>query len=69
MREVVEALEGSLNPIDCLDGSSPCSRAGGCAQRPLWEEVREATIAVLERATLADLVERERPAVGGRYYI
>ena len=69
MREVVEALEGSLSPIDCLDAASPCSRSGGCAQRALWEEVREATIAVLERTTLADLVARERPVVGGRYYI
>ncbi len=69
MREVVEALEGSLSPIDCLDASSACSRAGGCAQRALWEEVRDATVAVLDRWTLADLVERERPVVGGRYYI
>src|ERR1700680_4638252 len=28
MREVLGALEGSLNPIDCLDESSACSRGG-----------------------------------------
>src|SRR5438876_10466165 len=43
LREVVEALEGSLNPIDCLDESSACTRGGGCSQRGLWEEIREAT--------------------------
>ena len=69
MREILEALEGSLSPIDCLDDSSPCTRMGGCAQRPLWEEVRQATIAILERSTLADLAARQQPAVGGRYYI
>jgi Rrf2 family protein len=69
MREVVEALEGSLNPIDCLDAASVCSRAGGCAQRALWDDVREATIAALDRWTLAGLVARERPVAGGRYYI
>jgi Rrf2 family transcriptional regulator, cysteine metabolism repressor len=69
MREVLEALEGSLNPIDCLDDASACSRMGGCAQRPLWEEVREATMAILEKTTLAELAARQLPAVGGRYYI
>jgi Rrf2 family protein len=69
LREVVEALEGSLSPIDCLDKSSQCSQGGGCAQRVLWEEIREATIAILERTTIADLAARERPAVGGRYSI
>jgi Rrf2 family protein len=69
LREIVEALEGSLNPIECLEESSACSRGGGCAQRGVWEEVRDATISVLERTTIADLAARERPAVGGRYYI
>jgi len=69
LREVVEALEGSLAPIDCLDETSPCSRAGGCAQRVLWEEIRDATVVILERTTIAELAARERPVVGGRYSI
>ena len=69
LREVIEALEGSLAPIDCLDERSACSQAGGCAQRSVWEEVRQATVAILERTTIADLEERDRPAVGGRYVI
>lgn len=69
LREVIEALEGSLAPIDCLDESSACSRSGGCAQRSVWEEVRQATVQILERTSIADLAARERPAVGGRYYI
>lgn len=69
LREVIEALEGSLAPIDCLDPSSACSRTGGCAQRAVWEEVMAATTAILDRTTIADLAERARPTVGGRYYI
>jgi Rrf2 family transcriptional regulator, cysteine metabolism repressor len=69
LREIVEALEGSLNPIECLEDSSACSRGGGCAQRGVWEEIREATVNVLERTTIADLAARERPVAGGRYYI
>jgi len=69
VREVIEALEGSLSPIDCLEDGSTCTRAGGCAQRSLWQEVRDATVAILERTTVAELAARERPAVGGRYFI
>ncbi|HTE85773.1 MAG TPA: Rrf2 family transcriptional regulator [Dehalococcoidia bacterium] len=69
LREVIEALEGSLNPIDCLEDSSACTRGGGCAQRGVWEEIRQATTAILDRTTVADLAARERPVAGGRYYI
>src|SRR6185295_12423575 len=40
--EVVTSLEGSLDPIACLEEGSRCSEAGGCAQRSMWEEVRDA---------------------------
>ncbi|MGI8553906.1 MAG: RrF2 family transcriptional regulator [Dehalococcoidia bacterium] len=69
LRAAIEALEGSLSPIDCLDANSACSKSGGCAQRAIWEEVRDATQAILERTTIAELATRERPAIGGRYYI
>jgi Rrf2 family protein len=69
LREVIEALEGSLAPIDCLEGRSTCSQTGGCAQRMVWEEIRQATVAILERTTIAELAERDHPTVGGRYMI
>lgn len=69
--EVIEALEGSIMPIDCLDEASTCSRSGGCAQREMWQAVREAVLSVLERTTIGELAERDRLAHtgGGRYVI
>ncbi len=69
--EVIEALEGSIMIVDCLDEGSACSKNGGCAQRPMWAEVREAIVNVLSNTTIADLAERERAAqaVGARYAI
>jgi Rrf2 family protein len=67
--EVVEALEGSLLPIDCLDDSSACSKAGGCAQREMWQAVREGILEVLENTTIADLAAKDRAvAAGGTRY-
>ena len=69
--EVIEALEGSIMPIDCLDEASNCTRAGGCAQREMWQAVRTAILDVLDNTTIADLAERERAAQSGgtRYVI
>ena len=67
--EVMEALEGSLAPIGCLDENSDCSRSGGCAQRCVWEEVYRATREILQRTSIAELAAKERRPVGGRYYI
>ena len=69
--EVIVALEGAILPIDCLDDASACSRGGGCAQRDMWQAVREAILGVLDNTTIADLAEKDRAvsAGGARYVI
>ena len=69
LSEVIEALEGSLSPIACLEGAD-CTKPGVCAQRDVWAEVRRATYDILERVTIDDLAVKERlHAVGPRYVI
>ncbi len=69
--EVIVALEGSILPIDCLDEASLCSKSGGCAQRDMWQSVREAILNVLDNTTIGELAERDRvvQAGGTRYVI
>lgn len=69
--EVIVALEGSILPIDCLDPSSDCSKGGGCAQRDMWQAVKDGILAVLDNTTIADLAEKDRAvsAGGARYVI
>jgi Rrf2 family transcriptional regulator, cysteine metabolism repressor len=70
MAEVVEALEGSIAPIECIsqgpDGAIVCSResehagsgrAGSniCPTKLLWTRVRLSIVRTLEDTTLADL--------------
>ena len=71
LSEVIEALEGSLAPIACVDDPESCTKSGGCVQRDVWEQVRDATRAILENVTIGDLAEKEREfnRNGGRYYI
>jgi len=64
MAEVVEALEGSIAPIECIseasDGSIVCSRESSanhtCPTKLLWTRVRFSIISTLRETTLADLV-------------
>jgi Rrf2 family cysteine metabolism transcriptional repressor len=64
MAEVVEALEGSIAPIECIsegsDGSIVCSRethpGHACPTKQLWTRVRFSIVRTLQEMTLADLV-------------
>jgi Rrf2 family transcriptional regulator, cysteine metabolism repressor len=64
MAEVVEALEGSIAPIECIsqgpDGSIVCSRESDpnhvCPTKLLWTRVRGSIVRTLQDTTLADLL-------------
>lgn len=71
MAEVVEALEGTIAPIECIsqgpDGTVVCSRESDpthvCPTKLLWTRVRLAIVSTLMQTTLADLL---LPASGDR---
>ena len=70
MAEVVEALEGSIAPIECIsqaaDGGLVCSRETDadhvCPTKLLWTRVQGAIVGTLRDTRLSDLVQ-DRPAV------
>jgi Rrf2 family protein len=75
MAEVVEALEGSIAPIECIsegaDGHLVCVRetaaAGAasvsvCPTKLLWTRVRGSIVRTLEDTRLSDLVADRKPA-------
>jgi Rrf2 family transcriptional regulator, cysteine metabolism repressor len=60
LEHVVRLFQGPLAPISCATRKNPepCPMTIGCSMREVWEEVRDATIAILERTTFAQLAER-----------
>ena len=54
--EVVEALEGSLAVVGCLETDNVCARYEGCSTRAVWKNVNDAIASVLSGTTLADLI-------------
>ena len=59
LREVFEALEGSLAPADCVDDPARCPSADTCPTRDTWVEIQQSFLRVLERTTIQQLVERK----------
>jgi len=62
LEKIVRLFQGPLAPISCATRSEPepCPMEVGCGMRDTWSEVRDATIAILERTTFADLAARAR---------
>ena len=60
LERVVRLFQGQLAPIGCATRHEPepCPMTIECSMRAVWQDVRDATIAVLERTTFADLAAR-----------
>jgi len=60
LSEVLQILEGSIAPTQCLNNPEICERSAFCVTRDVWDELKKAMDGVLESTTLQDLVERHR---------
>ena len=59
LSEVIQLLEGSITPVECVGNPESCPRSDHCATRDVWSEMKKAMDVVLESTTLQDLVERQ----------
>lgn len=60
LREIVEALEGPLSLVECVEKKELCERSGSCVARELWCKVRDEILKILEGITLEELIEKEK---------
>jgi Rrf2 family cysteine metabolism transcriptional repressor len=60
LSEIVQLLEGSIVPVECVSNPGVCSRSELCATRDIWTKLKRAMNEVLESTTLQDLVEQQK---------
>ncbi len=60
LSEVIQLLEGSIAPVECVNDANYCPRSSFCVTRDVWGELKKAMDGVLESITLQDLVERQK---------
>lgn len=71
VNQIVEALEGPLELVECVNNKNFCHRVNSCVARDIWHEVSKSMEGVLKATTLEDLVTRDRnkKRVSKMYYI
>ena len=72
--EIIQALEGSLTPLECVDDPKICYRSGFCVTINLWSKLKKAMEDVLQKVSLEDLAKEQREKIEQReeanmYYI
>ena len=69
LRDIVETLQGPVEILDCLGGSSPCDRARACVSRSVWGDVNTAFANALAAMTLEKVIARaQEHATAGQDY-
>lgn len=71
VKQIVEALEGSLALVECLHNKTFCRKVNSCVTRDIWNDLNKAMEAVLKTTTLEDLVmrDKEKKKTSEMYYI
>ena len=60
LNEVVQLLEGSTAPVECINHPEEYPRSDYCVTHDIWIEVQKAIDGVLESTSLQNLVERQK---------
>jgi Rrf2 family protein len=58
MREIIEALEGPIALNRCLLRKGECEVEKNCPLHPVWEEMQQRFLEMLESTTMEDLANR-----------
>lgn len=72
LSDIIQLLEGSVAPAECVDNPGICSRSEFCVTRDIWGELKKAVSGILESTTLQDLIERQKrkqPPEQAMYYL
>jgi Rrf2 family protein len=63
--EVLRALEGSTDIIDCVGSvNAECDNACSCSARPLWLKLQSKIDGVLNETSLADMADDYKKQIG-----
>jgi len=57
MLAIVEAMDGSVRPVSCVNAAGSCSHGAGCLPRHFWLGLKDAIDAYLGARTLRDIME------------
>ncbi len=57
--DVVNSVDYSLAPVDCVEEPEGCRLSGACSQRELWSDVEAMLLNHLSKVTISELVTQQ----------
>ena len=60
LSEIINALEGPCDLVECVEDSDYCARSSGCAAHEIWERASQMLSAYFDKTTLQDLQKLEK---------
>ncbi len=66
---ILRAIEGSLAPLSCIEEEEDCNHVEKCLLCDLWNQINDAVNSVIDRITLADLLQKYKTQVEYDYMI
>jgi len=64
--EVYHCLEGMVTTTECVHNSDICERSSSCATRPIWADVYDVVMGIIDSVTLQDILEGSVVSEGAR---
>lgn len=58
--DIVEAVEGPIVAVDCVNNPKACKKTSDCVTREVWKEVNDAVREVLSSISIEDLVIKHK---------
>lgn len=58
--DIVQAVEGSLSPVECLDAPSKCDRSLTCVTHDVWDKLKKSILDILNSISLQDLIDMHK---------
>lgn len=60
LKDVVEAFEGPIRLVECLNDPALCQQSRACVARDIWAEVSQAIESIFHRITFEEMVKRRK---------
>ena len=73
LSQIIQAVEGSISPVACVDDPKLCDRVGVCVTYEIWKKLKKAMFEVFDSVTLEDMVKMQKKKLSKQkdrmYYI
>ncbi len=60
LSEIIAAVEGPLDLVECVNNPAICSRSDFCITREIWTEISNKFFETLDSYTLQQIMERQK---------